>query len=222
MLLLVPYYFISCLMPLSFLSSVPFLPFKQCYKISAGNSFTCGIQSNGETKCWGKNDKGQSSPPSYPENIFEQVSASIGGDHACGVLKEDGNIRCWGNNGRGQSEDQVGNFTQVSAGSRTTCAIRVVDEVKVDGSNDVVDGDSVSTTIHCWGSRANTLLHHFEPDQHTTSSNDNDRHNQISLGQHHACATARKNGSDQTSLECWWMSGSNFDAHSVPVGISMV
>ena len=154
---------------------------------------------------------GQSTPPSYPESIFEQVSASIGGDHACGVLKQDGDVQCWGTNGRGQSENQNGNFTQVSSGIRTSCAIQV--------NESGVDDDSITTTIHCWGSRANSLLHHFEPDQVTPS---NDKHNQISLGQDHACATSMKNGSDETSLECWWMAGSNFDAHKVPIGISVM
>jgi len=182
--------------------------------LSAGHSFTCGILSNGEAKCWGKDNMGQSSPPSYPESTFEQVSASIGGDHACGVLKQDGDVQCWGNNGRGQSENQNGNFTQVSAGIRTSCAIQVVDETRVEAS---LNDDSVSTTIHCWGSRANTLLHHFEPGLVIT-----DKHNQISLGQDHACATSVKKDSDQTSLECWWMAGSNFDAHKVPIGISVV
>lgn len=53
---------------------------------------------------------GQSSPPSYPENAFQQVSASVGGDHVCGVLSGNGAIRCWGNNGRGQSQNQEGMY----------------------------------------------------------------------------------------------------------------
>ena len=77
-------------------------------QISAGHSFTCGIQSNGAAKCWGKNDAGQRTPPPYPQSIFEHVSASFGGDHVCGILKEDGDVRCWGNNSRGQSKDQNG------------------------------------------------------------------------------------------------------------------
>ncbi len=77
-------------------------------KVSAGHSFTCGIRSNGAVRCWGKNDVGQSSPPPYPKYAFQQVSASVGGDHACGVLMENGAVQCWGNNGRGQSEKQDG------------------------------------------------------------------------------------------------------------------
>ncbi len=52
---------------------------------------------------------GQSSPPPYPRYIFKQVSASNGGDHACGVIANESNdIVCWGNNDRGQSEMQKG------------------------------------------------------------------------------------------------------------------
>ena len=50
----------------------------------------------------------------------------------------------------------------------------------------------------------------------------------ISLGQDHGCAVAKVNDDESTSstisheLECWWMTGSNFDAHRVPVGLELV
>ncbi|KAL3799491.1 hypothetical protein ACHAW5_006785 [Stephanodiscus triporus] len=183
-------------------------------QVSAGHSFTCGIRSNGAVQCWGKNDMGQSSPPSYPENAFQQVSASVGGDHVCGVLSGNGAIRCWGNNGRGQSQNQEGKFLQVSAGTRTACAIRV----ETDQIDDGHDADSMFTTVFCWGSRANSLMDHLE--------SNNSKHSQISLGQDHACALAKStdktSASARTSLQCWWMAGSDFDAHRVPVGLVMV
>ncbi|KAL7553235.1 hypothetical protein ACHAWF_016496 [Thalassiosira exigua] len=77
-------------------------------QVSAGHTFTCGIRPNGEMECWGKNNMGQTMSPSYPKNIFQQVSASVGGDHACGVLMDGEGVRCWGDNGRGQSDDQDG------------------------------------------------------------------------------------------------------------------
>ncbi|KAL7535459.1 hypothetical protein ACHAXR_006507, partial [Thalassiosira sp. AJA248-18] len=177
--------------------------------ISAGHSFTCGIRPNRAVECWGKNDMGQSSPPPYPENIFQQISTSLGGDHACGVLAEEGDIRCWGNNGRGQSENQDGKFLQVSAGTRNTCAVR-------DDADDAIDGDDfepASTIIHCWGSRANFVE---EAQKEKRQNGDYHEHRQISLGQDHACATAAKNAHGKTSLQCWWMAGSDFDAHRIP------
>ena len=107
----------------------------------------------------------------------------------------------------------AGKFLQVSAGTRTTCAIWVETDSVVDGD----DSDLTSTAIHCWGSRTNALLDHFVTEEGT---NDNPfRHN-------HACASGKNpNGSldsTQTSLECWWMAGSDFNAHRVPVCLKMV
>jgi len=213
--------------------------------ISAGRSFTCGIRLNGAMKCWGKNDLGQSSPPPYPQYIFKQVSASKGGDHVCGILANESNdIVCWGDNDRRQAEMQKGPFSQVSAGTRTTCAIR----------NESRSTDGNSTSLYCWGSRANVLLDHFEAEQqvHFLSSVDGDSfddkndneisgeidfsdmtpsenrsvHTQISLGQDHACSTMVNaksiEGSSSTSLHCWWMTGSDFGAHRVPTGLVLV
>ena len=164
---------------------------------------------------------GQSSPPfySYPDSAFRQVSTSLFGDHACGILLADGGVRCWGNNGRGQSEPpQEGKFLQVSTGARTTCAIR-----EDESDSTPVDG-ATTTSIHCWGSRANSLLHHFDGEAHKYHE-----HSQISLGQDHACATAKvvSDGSSESTakthtLECWWMAGSDFGAHRIPVGLEMV
>ncbi len=124
----------------------------------------------------------------------------------------------------------LGNFLQVSAGMRTTCAIRV--ETDTTTITDDGDKNSPSTAIHCWGSRATSLLHHFDIDQRkkNVSSKDGDlTHSQISLGQDHACASAKKmaviDGASDASrnyLQCWWMAGSDFDAHRVPVGLEMV
>ena len=174
----------------------------------------CGIRPNGEVECWGKNDMGQSSPPLYPQNSFEQISASTGGDHACGLVRDGDAVRCWGNNGRSQSKDQEeGTFLQVSAGTRTTCAIRAND-------NSDAGEDTKHTTIHCWGSRANTLLDHFRAD--ADLANDHKLIETLGLGQDHACATSKKDESKKSSVECWWMTGSDFDAHRVPIGWEMV
>ena len=115
----------------------------------------------------------------------------------------------------------------MSAGTRTSCAIRDTN----DDTNeiDARQYDTTLSTIICWGSRANTLLDHFAVEEDKDSSYR--EHHQISLGQDHACATANvKNESAQStessmkrpSLECYWMAGSNFEAHRIPVGLEMV
>ena len=106
----------------------------------------------------------------------------------------------------------AGNFLQVSAGTRTTCAI--------DGG----DSDLTSTTIHCWGSCANALLDHFAMEEKTNGNSY--VHNQILMGQDHACASGKNtdgsSDTSQTTLACWRLAGSDFNAHRVPVGLEIV
>ena len=111
----------------------------------------------------------------------------------------------------------LGIFLHVSAGARTSCGIRAVD----------TDDSTHATSIHCWGNRANALLDHFEAKQ---SSKKDHYHNQIVLGQDHACANAMNiNVGDESSsdsnvhpsLECWWMAGSDYNAHQVPVAVDI-
>lgn len=52
---------------------------------------TCGEQACGPVKCWGHNDRGQSSPS--PGVMFHELSS--GGFFTCG-LKVGGKIECWG------------------------------------------------------------------------------------------------------------------------------
>ena len=52
---------------------------------------TCGEHACGPVKCWGHNDRGQSSPP--PGVMFQELSS--GGFFTCG-LKVGGKIECWG------------------------------------------------------------------------------------------------------------------------------
>ena len=120
---------------------------------------------------------------------------------------------------------RVGKFLQVSAGTRTTCAVRAV-RVEIDSIVDDTASEFTSTSIHCWGSRANALLDHFDMEPRPNNIDNNHEHNQISLGQDHACASAKSAAgsldSTKTSLECWWLAGSDFDAHRIPVGLEMV
>ena len=130
-----------------------------------------------------------------------------------------------------------GTFLHVTAGSRTSCGVELKSQL---------------TSIHCWGGRANTLLDqvYFQKTEQRrlaaakSSSGDlNDGileermlfddtsinyYHQISLGQDHACASTRQvneydeSSSSSQSIECWWMTGSDFDAHRVPVGLTLV
>lgn len=122
---------------------------------------TCGEHPCGPVRCWGHNDKGQSSPPS---GFFQQLSS--GGFFTCG-LKVGGKIECWGDIDHPpksleslSSEEQSdlrharrlqqetegwkgattrpvvgdGYYVQVSSGLKHACAITRYD-----------------LTLHCWG-----------------------------------------------------------------------
>lgn len=57
------------------------------------------------------------------------------------------------------------------------------------------------------------------------SDDSSHRHYQhISLGQDHGCAStkAKVDNDEYPSIECWWMTGSDFDAHRVPVGLAVI
>ncbi|KAL3781288.1 hypothetical protein ACHAW5_003046 [Stephanodiscus triporus] len=60
-----------------------------------------------------------------------------------------------------RAKTREGKFLQVSAGTRTTCAIRV----ETDQIDDGHDADSMFTTVFCWGSRANSLMDRGEQRQ---------------------------------------------------------
>ena len=58
--------------------------------VSAGESHSCGVRTDGPVECWGFDFFGQASPP---EGAFASVSA--GRSHSCGV-RTDSSIACWG------------------------------------------------------------------------------------------------------------------------------
>jgi hypothetical protein len=100
-------------------------------QISAGNSHTCGIKTNGTIVCWGDKSSGKTTPPG---GSFTQVSA--GANHTCAVNTH-GTLACWGNNDYNKVTYPGGTFIQLSAGQNHTCA------VKSDGS------------LACWGYNGN-------------------------------------------------------------------
>ena len=125
-----------------------------------------------------------------------------------------------------------GTFLHVSAGTRTSCG---------------VEAKSETTSIHCWGGRANALLDQVDlqrnerrlavessgylddgvlMEERLLDDSSNYHYQHISLGQDHGCASIKltedASSSSASSLECWWMTGSDFDAHRVPIGWEMV
>ena len=104
--------------------------------VSAGQSHSCGLRTNGTIDCWGNNDYGQTD---VPERIFKKLDT--GANHTCGVRLEDGAIKCWGADNEGQTGIQakgtpfipLGPYRDVAAGQFHTCGLRT------------------DNTITCWG-----------------------------------------------------------------------
>lgn len=130
--------------------------------LSAGFRHTCGVASDGTSYCWGDNTSGEigtatsescpgaaqcSSIPvavAAPSGVrFTAVSA--GADHTCAITSG-GSAYCWGSDSKGQLGDGTiggarstpaivtgGNsFSQITAGTRYTCALQ-------------------GTAAYCWG-----------------------------------------------------------------------
>ena len=107
----------------------------------------CGLTSEGEISCWGRNQQGQAQPNHIDQLAIESKSVSVGRYHSCfeGTLtsteesQDEGeqarsHIQCWGRDVEGQLTPPTDiALSHVSAGWRETCAL---DE----------DGHP-----HCWG-----------------------------------------------------------------------
>lgn len=123
--------------------------------LDAGSRHACGLTSNGQAYCWGRNANGQlgvgseGDPETTPVAVAGDLrfaSLSAGGAFTCGVA-EDGSAHCWGNNGNGALGD--GNAPTDSAAPvaiegdlsfRTLAA----------GSSHVC-GVTTSGAAYCWG-----------------------------------------------------------------------
>jgi large repetitive protein len=78
-------------------------------QLATGVFQTCGIATNGEAYCWGRNGSGQLGdgtttmrvePTAVSANLkFKDIA--IGSDHACGISSND-EVYCWGNGNAGK------------------------------------------------------------------------------------------------------------------------
>jgi hypothetical protein len=92
---------------------------------------TVAVRGDGTAVCWGRNNRGQCSPPPQATNI---VSAAAGDEHSV-ALRADGTVVCWGGGGHYvlTPPDSATNVSAVTAGAYHTAALRA-------------DG-----TVVCWG-----------------------------------------------------------------------
>lgn len=127
--------------------------------ITAGESHTCALLTNGSVRCWGRNSEGQLGTGSTTPIGDNEVPASVanpvnvggpvrlltaGAYHTCAILAETDNVRCWGHNAYGQlGYNHTSNLTvppgdvnvggpvlQVAGGDLHTCALLATGTVK--------------------------------------------------------------------------------------------
>jgi alpha-tubulin suppressor-like RCC1 family protein len=116
----------------------------QFRQVSAGGAHTCGVTTDNQAYCWGRNYSGQlgdgtTSDRQVPVLVaggrrFRQVSAAS--SHTCGIGYSDRQVYCWGSNYRGMLGDGTTTprlqpvavlgdrqFRHVSGGSHHTCGV---------------------------------------------------------------------------------------------------
>jgi hypothetical protein len=144
----------------------------------------CGSASCGPVKCWGNNDKGQSSPPHGV--VFTQISA--GGYFTCG-LKVDGEVVCWGEIDKFTSRNEKGESKLKETYSGEKHKRRL-------------DKSEYKAEIERRKKRANESEHNREKvveyKQSLFFPTRTEEYIQVSSGMKHACALAR-----DLSVHCW-------------------
>lgn len=137
--------------------------------ISAGDSHTCSLNSEGAVKCWGSNEQGQlgngtfeqSAVPVSVGGLGKASTIAAGGLHTC-ALTSSGGVKCWGSNFYGQLGDGTNanhttpvdvrgltsGVTALAVGYNHSCALNSEGGVKcwgINGYGQLGDG-SITTT----------------------------------------------------------------------------
>jgi alpha-tubulin suppressor-like RCC1 family protein len=124
--------------------------------VSAGDSHTCGVTTDGRAYCWGNNFTGQLGDGTRTDHILPAPvlgglrfgNVSVGRDHTC-ALTRDHRAYCWGYGGGGRLGDGSNGtitrepvavagglrFAQVKAGSSHSCGITAAGEAYCWGDN---------------------------------------------------------------------------------------
>jgi hypothetical protein len=135
------------------------------YRVAAGESFFCALDSAGGLSCEGSNDAGQTNAPA---GTFVAVNA--GSSHVC-AREASGALTCWGYDTYGQASPPDASFQQVDAGGYLSCGITTEGAVScfggyTSGSTPSPEGTFTQvsagsyhacgvledTTITCWSS----------------------------------------------------------------------
>lgn len=101
--------------------------------IATGQSYTCGVKTDGNVACFGSGLGNYGQAPALVTGPFTKVSAAV--QHTC-AIKTSGSIACWGISSFGEAPPTIsGSFTSLSLGSAHTCALRTNGSVSCWGWN---------------------------------------------------------------------------------------
>ena len=193
-------------------------PARRFATVACGGAHMCGTTFNGESVCWGSNDRGQlgagitdpvSGQPlkiNSPTPNTKYGYFSLGEKSSCGVAYN-GDLYCWGDNSQKQLSSAVVNeSTNLPTLYR---GIYLEDEAAIPYVSEVALGDSHTCatlredgTLRCWGSNLYGQLA-TTPDKATEDvSNPTDSFittplSALAAGARHTC------GFDGSQLLCW-------------------
>ncbi len=162
--------------------------------LTAGFSFSCGVEWDGAAFCWGEGGFGQigegsTSDRNLPTGVsggHDLATISAGSEHACGVAV-DGAAYCWGRglNGRLGNDSTTDSAVPVKVSGTT-----VFEDVAAGGSHTcAIDVDGAA---YCWGDGATGKLgsgNNFSSSSPVAVS-DGHTYQSITAGDEHTCALA--------------------------------
>jgi alpha-tubulin suppressor-like RCC1 family protein len=116
-------------------------------QVSAGDSFSCALDTAGAAWCWGRNmfaelgngTSGSATPVTHPTRVsggLTFTSIAVSNLHGCG-LTPSGDAWCWGNNSNGEASASPGlavvpaptpgghHFSDIATGNRSSCGIEI-------------------------------------------------------------------------------------------------
>jgi alpha-tubulin suppressor-like RCC1 family protein len=136
--------------------------------VSAGQSHTCALLSDGTVDCWGSSETGQVgngsngidvlSPTAVP-GLTNVTAISAGYSHTCALLS-DGTVQCWGDNGVGQlglgstsGPDACNSYSCSGCGCATTpvAVPGLTNAIAIAAGTFDTCAIIVGGTVECWG-----------------------------------------------------------------------
>lgn len=199
-------------------------------QISSGNNHVCGVDTDNNAYCWGRNNKGKlgdgtQTTRGVPTDVFglqgNVAKISAGQQHSCALLT-DGSVKCWGNGKTGSL-----------GGGNTSSSNKPVSVIGLDaGAADISTGAyhncviTKDSKLKCWGKNNNGQLgdgsktNRTSPVEVTSLSG---KVSSIELGYYHSCATLTSG-----AVSCWGLGTSgelgdgNSTSSSIPVYVNQL